>query len=818
MYAELVERSPSASFAEVQELCSSHPELAHELRGLHAVRGLLDDLGGAVSAGGETDGMGSESSIPPELAGFQIVRLVGRGGMGEVWEALDLTLGRRVALKLLSPFAAHSPRQNERLRREALTVARLNHPNIVALFSTGEHAGRPYLVQELIEGGRSLREEIEELRRLGAAPEGYERVVAHRFAALADALALAHAAGIVHRDVKPHNVLLGPDGTPKVADFGLAKTVGDASLSRTGEFVGTYLYASPEQVSEGRLEVGPASDVFSLGATLYECLTLERPFAGDDLQAITRAILHADPVDPRALRPRVERDLAVICLHALEKRPEARYENMAELRDDLYRWLNGEPIRARPPSLARRLQRAVLRHPTAATAIACAAAAFLAILFFLGRTERARGELQAANVRLRESNTALEVARQEAQTEADTSAEVVSFLSELFHSGDPLVYGSRTPTIKEVILEGAERLRSGEVKDQQVRARLASDLGMLLSRLGHWDEATQLLSEACELWHELGQEDSALAVEARGALAILYRDQGRTAECRALLEPLIEHLRSPNELSGTARLTLLAAAGQEVSETGDLVRGEALVREALALAPMVEVKSPIPVQIARCSLGICLLRQGRLDEAAAVLEPLCAELEPMLATGSTIALESFSMRARLRLRQGRLQEGLDDYLNALHAAEANLDHAHPRCVNLRTNLATAYIDMQRWQEAEDMLFEGLEISTQHQGEDSLEARTALLNLATVWNGMGRFAEAEELMRSLVEKEVAQHGETHLRTALARANLAICLFNLGRAQEALEVQELALQSTPPGLAERAYMERSLEIYRRAVERQ
>jgi tetratricopeptide (TPR) repeat protein len=138
-------------------------------------------------------------------------------------------------------------------------------------------------------------------------------------------------------------------------------------------------------------------------------------------------------------------------------------------------------------------------------------------------------------------------------------------------------------------------------------------------------------------------------------------------------------------------------------------------------------------------------------------------------------------------------------------------------VNLRTNLSTAYMDLQRWEDAEQVLFQGLEISMQHQGEDSLEARSALFNLSTVWNGMGRFAEAEELMRSLVEKEIAQHGETHLRSALARSNHAICLFNLGRVQEALELQELALGSTPPGLAERAHMERSLEIYRGAVER-
>jgi serine/threonine-protein kinase len=259
-----VERSRPPTDDEFEALCARHPELALELRALNKTRWLLDELGRdrpPARTAPKSAGEAHDEEIP-KLEGFQLLQRLGRGGMGEVWEAFELALHRRVAIKLLAPLSSHSDR--ERLRREALAAARLRHPNVVALFSSSEHAGRPFLVQELIAGGRTLRDEIEELRRLGSVPEGYERKIAERFVALADALELAHSAGVVHRDIKPQNILLEADGRPKLADFGLAKTVGDASLSVTGEFVGTYLYASPEQVA-AMASIGPASDRLQLG-------------------------------------------------------------------------------------------------------------------------------------------------------------------------------------------------------------------------------------------------------------------------------------------------------------------------------------------------------------------------------------------------------------------------------------------------------------------------------------------------------------------------------------------------------------------------
>jgi serine/threonine-protein kinase len=223
------------------DLCLRHPELAPEIRVMH---GQWVALRSAMPAGVARPSAPARAT-PEQMGAFRCIRLLGRGGMGEVWEAEDSTLGRRVALKLLAPASHEDDTLIQRFQREAQAAGRVHHSGIVAVYEAGQCAGRRYIAQELVPGGRTLRDEIEALHREAELPQDHAQRVAERFVALAGALAAAHAAGVVHRDLKPQNVLLTPAGEAKVADFGLARLVGDASLSRTGEFLGTYLYASP---------------------------------------------------------------------------------------------------------------------------------------------------------------------------------------------------------------------------------------------------------------------------------------------------------------------------------------------------------------------------------------------------------------------------------------------------------------------------------------------------------------------------------------------------------------------------------------------
>jgi hypothetical protein len=332
--------------------------------------------------------------------------------MGVVYQARDTRLGRLVALKMVLHAEYAGPAQRDRFRDEARAVARLSHPNVVQVYEVGEHAGLPYCVLEYCPRG-SLAQ------RLAYTPLP-PRDAARLVETLARAVQAAHEAGVVHRDLKPANVLLAADGTPKVADFGLAKLAsGGSGLTATGVVLGTPSYMAPEQ-AEGKKEVGPAADVYALGAVLYECLTGRPPFRAATPLDTLRQVLGDEPVAPRRLNPQVPRDLETVCLKCLEKAPQRRYPTARELADDLGRFQRGEPVRVRPVGRLERVWRGARRRPlvsasVAATLLVCLVAAGLlawqsaagrqALLEAKAREDRERE--QAARLRLADEERAV---------------------------------------------------------------------------------------------------------------------------------------------------------------------------------------------------------------------------------------------------------------------------------------------------------------------------------------------------------------------------------------------------------------------------
>ena len=321
--------------------------------------------------------------IGRQISHFRIVGELGSGGMGVVYRALDLRLGRTVALKLLLPDTAAEPGLEERFRREAQAASILSHPNIVTVFETDTVAGVSYIAMELVEG-RALDQVI--------PAQGLPLEVALGYAVpIAEALARAHGAGIVHRDLKPRNVMVAADGTVKVLDFGLAKRVGgDAAASgldtaglaartRTGAVVGTLYYMSPEQ-AEGR-KVDARSDVFAFGALLYEMLTGCRPFRGANAAGVLAALLRDAPVAPQSLRPGLPEEVGRIVLKALEKHPERRYQGMTDMLLDLRALHRESGPRPRPGRAPSRSTQAFL---------AIAAALLLVALAWAGVWSRTR--------------------------------------------------------------------------------------------------------------------------------------------------------------------------------------------------------------------------------------------------------------------------------------------------------------------------------------------------------------------------------------------------------------------------------------------
>jgi WD40 repeat protein len=308
----------------------------------------------------------------PAVPGYEIVRELGRGGMGLVYLAYHLGLKRYVAIKVIHARGRSQSRSRARFRTEAEAIARLHHPNVVQIHEVGEHPDGPYLVLEYLDGG-SLD------AKLAGTPQP-PREAARLVETLARAVHHAHERGIVHRDVKPGNVLLTGEGVPKIGDFGLALLVeGDSGGTESGTVLGTASYLPPEQTDSRRGAVGPAADTYGLGAILYEMLTGRPPFQGENQVETILQVLTADPVPPRHLQPRVPRDLETICQKCLEKKPGKRYASALALAEDLARFLEGRPIKARPTRLWERGLKWARRRPAVATLAAiCLGIALLA--------------------------------------------------------------------------------------------------------------------------------------------------------------------------------------------------------------------------------------------------------------------------------------------------------------------------------------------------------------------------------------------------------------------------------------------------------
>lgn len=397
------------------------------------------------------------------LGDFQIIREVGRGGMGTVYEAIQLSLGRRVALKVLPFAAALDAKHLQRFKTEAYAAAQLHHTNIVPVYAVGCERGMHFYAMQLIDG-RSLADFIAEMRAEHPQPDkpvsiwhidsssvasntvtqaagstvqdgarsgsrtfrsrDNFRTMARIAAEVADALEYAHDAGVVHRDIKPANLLLDSRGAVWVTDFGLAQVATDVGLTQTGDLLGTLRYMSPEQAAGRRQPVDHRTDVYSLGATLYEMLTLQPLFPGQDRAALLHQIFNEEPRPLRQLDRSIPVELETIVLKALSKLPSERYATAGEMAADLRRFLNEIPIHARRPQLIDRVRKWMRRHPTIV-----GAAVFLLIFSLIGlavTTAIVAREHQKTELRAQEAEAQFKLARRVADEMIQLAEEELS--------------------------------------------------------------------------------------------------------------------------------------------------------------------------------------------------------------------------------------------------------------------------------------------------------------------------------------------------------------------------------------------------------
>ncbi|MBI3269461.1 MAG: protein kinase [Planctomycetes bacterium] len=348
-----------------------------------------------VPTGLDASSPGAPGSAHRLFGRYEILEVLGRGGMGVVYKARQLDLRRLVALKVMRDGSCADEKSRHRFHREAEAVARLRHPNLVAIFDAGAQDDVAYLTMELVEG-RSLETVLQE-----SPPD--ERQAVAWIEASARAVHYAHTRMVVHRDLKPGNILIDVSGQPRILDFGLAKTLDSTSaVTQAGEVLGTPFYMAPEQV-EGETDlIGARTDVWALGAIFYQLLTGSLPFPGATASEVYHRVLNKDPQEPRKLRPAISIEAQTVCLQALEKDPERRYASAELLAEDLARILRGEPILARPLTSVDKGVRFVRKHRRAALVVSCFAVAGLVTaggLLLRLRDERARHErLRAADL------------------------------------------------------------------------------------------------------------------------------------------------------------------------------------------------------------------------------------------------------------------------------------------------------------------------------------------------------------------------------------------------------------------------------------
>jgi serine/threonine protein kinase len=319
------------------------------------------------------EGLAADAAIPESdrsFGDYELLGRVARGGMGVIYKARQICLNRIVAVKMMLPGLLVSEAEASRFQNEAEVIANLRHPNIVAVHEVGAHDGQRYFSMDYVEG-QSLAAVVRERPLPAGTAARYVKVIA-------EAIHYAHQQGILHRDLKPSNVLLDKAGNPRITDFGLAKRLAsDSRLTATGTVLGTPSYMPPEQADGKSRRLGPAGDVYSIGAILYELLTGRPPFQAATPLDTVLLVINTEPIAPRMLNPKLSRDLETICLKCLEKDPRWRYQTAQELADDLDRYLKREPIRARRINLLNRGWRWLRRNPWQTTA---AAALILAIL------------------------------------------------------------------------------------------------------------------------------------------------------------------------------------------------------------------------------------------------------------------------------------------------------------------------------------------------------------------------------------------------------------------------------------------------------
>jgi tetratricopeptide (TPR) repeat protein len=698
----------------------------------------------------------SSQRAAPTVPGYEILGELGRGGMGVVYRARQPSLNRLVALKVLGASAQVGDPQLARFHAEAQAVARLHHPNIVQIHEVGEHEGLSYLALEFVVGGSLDR------RLRGTPQEG--RQAARLVEVLARAMHHAHEQGIIHRDLKPANVLLQDDTllAPKITDFGLAKNLESPSdLTHTGQVMGTPSYMAPEQALGQGEQMGPATDVYALGAILFELLTGRPPFRAGSLLETLDLVRKVEPPPPGLLQPGIPRDLETICLKCLHKEPQRRYASALALADDLARYLAGEPIQARPAGLVEKGWKWARRRPTAAALVAVSV---LALVVLLG------GGLWY-NVRLRFERDRAEDNFQMALAAVD---EFLTEVGEVQLVSEPRMEKKRLALLGKALVFSQRLLQQ---KSEESGARFQTALawkrvGEVQRLLGRLDEAQEAYTQAISLLDRLhagdpknpeyrralaGTQDSLGEVLRQGRLT----DRAETAYLRA--QALLEEVDETTPQGPSCRAELARTRynlGILYRETGRPAEAEAILRLAIdSLRQLVKDEPGVASQ--RQHLARAYLNLGPVLRAAGSLAPAREAYEQAITQLRALTKE-FPEKPDYRHELGVAFNNLGN----AHAAGKQWTlarEAHQEAVELFRQLARDFPHVPVYRQ---------ELANSYNSLARVQAANrALADASATWE------QAEKVLRELVQE--------HSGVPTYQGDLGLTLGNLGWVLSARE---------------------------------
>ncbi len=818
LFCDALEIAPQDRPDFLDARCADDRDLRTQVEALLTSRaraGVFLEGSAAVDFDSMSDALAA-SLVGQRLGRYQIKGLIGRGGMGIVYLAERDSPPRKVALKILNP-ALTSARMLWRFAHEALVLDRLQHPGIARIFEPGtaetEHGQQPFVVMEFVDG-LPLADYVHRRLSIGQRLE--------LVAKIADAVQYAHMKGVIHRDLKPGNILVDKTGQPKILDFGIARLT-DADVRPTtfqtheGQLLGTIYYMSPEQVTGDPHGIDTRCDIYALGVIGYEMLSGHLPH---DLQHRTvpeaiRIICEQDIIPLGSVDRNFRGDVETIFTKALAKDRTARYQTASDLAADIRRYLQREPISARPPSAVYQLRKMIVRHKlplVLAVILLVALVSFTTTLMIqsrelLGQRDIAITAEQLAEQRLQ----AMAAARQETEMEARKAERISAFLQDMLASADP-ANQNRDITVREVLDDAARRLETDLKEHPEVDMAIRSTLAATYESLGQYDAAESQLHKVVALKEQVYGDRHLEVAESLNRLAALLSAKADYAQAESLYRRALTIRR---DLLGDEHPNLTKTLNELATlfhRQGDREAAEPVVEEALRIYRRMldEQHALLDVDLSGLAAHLCM--QKKYDDALALYRDTLRMRRQLLGNEHPLVSEDLTHLASLLHGLGHYKEAESRYQEALVLQRGLYGEKHVGIANTLAGLAYVLRSAGHLDEAVSLARESLNMRRELLGNEHPDVAQSVYSLASLLDTRGQTEAAEALYREALVIRLKLSGAQHPDVAFCRAQLGRFLHLKGEHQEAEPLLRKALKVRREVLSEGnwriAYLESDL----------